>query len=150
MKPRSWFEADPRRVVTEYRAVRASYPGFRLGISDGCLAWEGEIADIPAGIQAPPLRIRVVYPAGFPVAAIQVVPLSPDLPAEHWGHSWHRWPGGQLCIVQPSRWDISYTALDVIGKASDWYYNYLAVQHGLAETMPDVGRVVLRSKEGQA
>jgi hypothetical protein len=147
MKPRTWFEADPTRVVTEYRAIQAVYPSFELGIFDDCLVWEGEIADFPAHIEAPPLRILLTYPAGFPVAAIRVTPLSPDLRVEHWGHSWHRWPSGQLCIVEPKRWDIAYTALDVIEKAADWYYNYLAVQHGLAEAMPDVGRVPLRFEE---
>ena len=131
--------------MNEYRAVKAAYPDFVLQLVDGCLAWEGEVADIPAGIQAPPLRIRMVYPAGFPVAAIQVIPLSPELPPEHWGHAWHRWQDGRLCIVEPARWDVSYTACDVIEKAADWYYNYLAVQHGLAKAMPEVGRVALSS-----
>jgi len=132
-----------------FHLTKTAYPGFVLRLVDGRLAWEDEVADIPAGIEAPPLHIRVIYPAGFPVAAIRVIPLSPELPPEHWGHAWHRWGDGRLCIVKPARWDIAYTARDVIEKAADWYYNYLAVQHGLAEAMPEVGRVVLLSERGR-
>ncbi len=143
MKPRAWFEADRRRIVNEYRLVRDAYPIFSLRLVDGRLVWEGETSDIPLGIEAEPLRFRVEYPSGFPVAAIRVRPLSPELPPEEWGHKWHRWEDGRICIVHPDRWDISYTARDVIEKVVDWYFNYLAFKHGLITEMPDVGRAVL-------
>ena len=143
MKLGSWYEGDRRRLVDEYRLVCASYPTYELQLAEGRLAWEGETSDIPPGLEAPPLRFRVEYPTGFPVAAIRVQPLSPQLPPEEWGHKWHRWEDGRVCIVKPDRWDISYTARDVIEKVIDWYFNYLAYKHGLIDEMPDVGRAVL-------
>ena len=72
-----------------------------------------------------------------------MTPISPKLPPEEWGHKWHRWADGRVCIVHPDRWDISYTARDVIDKVADWYFNYLAYKNGLIGEMPDVGRAVL-------
>jgi hypothetical protein len=143
MKPRAWFQADRKRVVDEYRLVQDSYPAFTLTMVDGRLAWEGETSDIPPGVEAEPLRFRIEYPTGFPAAAIRVMPLSPELPAEEWGHKWHRWGDGRICIVHPDKWDFSYTARDTIEKVIDWYFNYLAFRHGLIGEMPDVGRAVL-------
>ena len=143
MKPSSWFEGDRARLVRECRLVREAHPDFELRLEEGRLFWEGESADIPPGLEAPPLHFRVEYPTGFPVAAIRVVPISPELPAEEWGHEWHRWEDGRVCIVRPDQWDISYTAIDVIEKVVDWYFNYLAFKHGLVSNMPDVGRAVL-------
>jgi len=147
MKPRTWFEADRRRLVSEFRLVRGAHPTFPLRLADGQLAWECETSDIPEGVEAEPLRYRVEYPAGFPAAAIRVMPVSPALPPEDWGHEWHRWEDGRVCIVHPDRWNVSYTALDVIEKVSDWYFNYLALKHGLIEEMPDVGRAVITPEE---
>lgn len=142
-KPKSWFEADPNRVVHEYELVHDAYPGFELKFVEGLLAWEGEASDRPPSIDAPPLRFRVEYPAGFPVAALKVFPISPALPSDEWGHEWHRWKDGRVCIVKPNLWDISYTARDVIEKVFDWYFNYLAYKHGLIPKMPDAGRAKL-------
>lgn len=141
--PKSWYEADRARLVHESRLVRASYPDFELKLKDGRLVWQGSASDIPDGIEAPPLCFRVEYPTGYPVAAIRVMPLSPDLPPEEWGHEWHRWEDGRICIVKPEKWDISYTARDVIEKVTDWYFNYLAYKHGLIAQMPDAGRAVI-------
>lgn len=143
MKPRSWFEADRERLVSEYRLVRGSHPSFELSLVEGRIAWEGETSDLPPGVEAEPLRFRFEYPAGFPAAAIRVTPISPKLPPEEWGHKWHRWGDGRVCIVHPDQWDISYTARDVIDKVADWYFNYLAYKNGLIGEMPDVGRAVL-------
>jgi len=136
--------------VREYRLVRSFHPDFELKLINGCLAWEGETSVIPPPLTAPPLRFRIEYPSGFPVAAISVFPLSPDFSPEEWGHTWHRWQDGRICIVHPRMWRIMYTARDVIEKVVDWYYNYLAYKHGLITAMPDVGRAILMSelKEG--
>jgi hypothetical protein len=139
-KPKTWFESDRNRVVREYRLVNSAYPDFELKFAEGSLVWEGQTTEYPASVDAPPLRFRVEYPNGFPVAAIRVFPISPALPPEEWGHEWHRWEDGRVCIVKPNVWDISYTARDVIEKVADWYFNYLAYKNGLIPKMPDVGR----------
>jgi hypothetical protein len=143
MPPKCWFDADHARLVREYDLVRVAYPAFQLRMNDGLLVWEGQTVESPPSVDAPPLVFRVEYPSGFPVTAIKVFPLSPQLPAEEWGHEWHRWPDGRVCIVKPRLWDISYSARDVIAKVSDWYFNYLAYKHKLISKMPDVGRAVI-------
>jgi len=142
-KPKSWFAADRNRLVHEYRLVHSAYPDLELKFVDGLLTWEGETAERPTSVAAPPLRFRVEYPTGFPVAAIKVFPISPALPPDEWGHEWHRWEDGRVCIVKPNLWDISYTAYDVIEKVANWYFNYLAYKHGLITKMPDTGRAKL-------
>ncbi len=135
--------------MREYKLVHASYPDFELKLVDGRLAWEGETSDVPARLTAPPLHFRAEYPSGFPVAAIRVLPLSPTFSPEEWGHTWHRWKDGRICIVKPSQWDVAYTACDVIEKVLDWYYNYLAYKHGLIIGMPNVGRALLTAESEQ-
>lgn len=142
-KPKTWFDADPGRLVHEYDLVRAAHPGFELKLADQLLSWEGQTADMPALIEAAPLRFTVEYPNGFPIAAIKVRPISPIIPSEDWGHEWHRWKDGRICIVHPRLWDIAYTAAHVIEKVADWYFNYLAYKNGLIIKMPDVGRARL-------
>lgn len=146
MKPRTWFEADHKCLIREYRAMQAAYPSFRLRFEGGHICWEGGVADIPMGVTAAPLRVRVVYPSGFPIVAIQVFPISPDLPPEHWGHTWHRWLDGKICFMRPDQWDPDYTARDVTDKVTDWYYNYLAFLHHLIPAMPDQGRADLANR----
>lgn len=145
-KPKTWFEADPARLVREYDLVRAAFPEFELSRSEGIITWNGQTGELPAGVDAVPLKFTVEYPSGFPIAAIKVRPISPELPAVEWGHEWHRWSDGRVCIVKPRLWDISYTAADVIEKVADWYFNYLAYKHGLITKMPDAGRASLTNE----
>lgn len=147
--PALWFEADRRRLVAEVEGVRKDFPDFKLLLKDGLLTWEGETADIPPGIQFVPMRMRLIYPAGFPAAPIRVFPLQSEIPAEAWGHKWHRWEDGAVCIGHPEDWDMSYTASDVIGKVGDWYFNFVALLYELISEMPDVGRAVIETNSGK-
>ena len=125
--------------------MHSAYPDFEMKIVNGLLVWEGQTTARPPSVEAPPLRFRVEYPTGFPVAAIKVFPISPDLPSDEWGHQWHRWEDGRVCIVKPNLWDISYTARDVIEKVADWYFNYLAYKNGLISQMPERGRAGMQT-----
>lgn len=145
-----WFDVDKARLVLECLRMRQAYPGFLPKIVDNQLAWEGEIRETLPGIDAPPFRVRLLYPPAYPIRPPRIMPLSPELPEEHWGHRWHRWREGAICIVEPSRWEPSYTAADALGKAADWYYNYLAYVNGLVKEMPDVGRVKIAESAGES
>lgn len=145
IKSRFWFQAARARLVAEVEEVRANYPHLTLAYEKGHLTWTGELRAFPLGVEAEPLQVRLVYSSGFPVTEIKVFPLSPVLPAEMWGHGWHRYPSGALCLCDPEKWQPSYTAHEVIEKAADWYFNWLALQAGLIQKMPDVGRAVLCS-----
>ncbi len=140
-----WFEVDRPRVVLEHTRMCQAFPGFVLGLDDGRLAWEGEIDECPPGVEATPLRVRLVYPPAYPIRPPRIMPLGPALPEEHWGHEWHRHHDGGICIVEPARWEPAFTAVEALVKASDWYFNYLAHTHGLIAAMPDVGRAILAS-----
>ena len=149
-RPQSWFEADHVRLVQEVRAVQTEYPNFTLSLSDGLLVWEGQVTtpwpDGEGQNHPFPLRIRLIYPNGFPAAAIKVIPLSPDLSLHLWGHKWHRWDDGSLCLGHPNLWDISYTARDVIEKATEWWFNFLAFLFDHVDKMPDVGLAVMKAR----
>lgn len=153
--PRSWFEADHRRLVEEVRAVRREFENFELELVDGQLQWEGEVfAPWPQEVaegkdgQPFPLRLKLIYPSGFPVAPIKVLPLSPHLPTRLWGHEWHRWSDGSLCLGRPELWDITYSARDVLEKSAEWWFNFLSYLFDHVEEMPDVGRAVFAARNG--
>ncbi|MEW6663005.1 MAG: hypothetical protein ACOY9Y_01150 [Bacillota bacterium] len=134
-----WYEIDKPRVVWEYEKIRSKYPSFKLNKYEQKLAWEGEVNVIPAGLQEPPLQIRVICPEGYPVRPPDVFPISPEIPKEMWGHKWHRWEVGKLCFVNPSDWCVGYNIAEVIEKIEMWYFNFLAFKNGLIDKMPDVG-----------
>lgn len=135
-----WFDIDHARLVLEYRSVQEAFPGFVLRRCDEKLAWEGSLVVRLPGIETPPLQVRLLYPAAYPVRPPRIMPVNSDIPDERWGHEWHRWRDGAICIVEPAQWEIGDTAADALTKASYWYFNYLAVDHGLLPAMPDVGR----------
>lgn len=148
--PLFWFEADHARLVNEVRAMQ-EFPDFTLSLSSQKqLIWEGEaFAPWPneVGYGDPvPLRVRLTYPLAFPIAPINVMPLSPELPTRYWGHEWHRWSDGSLCLGHPDQWDISYSARDVVEKVSEWWFNFLAYLFAHIDEMPDVGRAVLAAR----
>jgi hypothetical protein len=138
-----WFELDHARVVREHESMRAAFPAFVFTMHEGELAWEGDLDDVPAGTNAPALHVRVVCPSAFPIRSPRVVPLSPELPDNAWGHEWHRWREGPICIVRPSQWEPTYTVAQAVEKAATWYFNYVALTHGLIDAMPDVGRATI-------
>lgn len=135
----NWYEFDKNRVVLEYLKMQSKYPKFILCKYEGKLAWEGEVNLIPEGIEAMPLKVRLIYTDGFPITAPKVYPLEPELPKEMWGHKWHRWEEGYLCYVQPKLWNMRYAAVDIVGKIEVWYFNFLAFSFKLIDKMPDEG-----------
>lgn len=136
----TWFEFDKARLVLECARVKRKYPDFTLKRDGQELYWEGWITVLLRGVQAEPLHLKVTYPEGFPAVLPSVESLSPKLDPKEVGHSWHRWPDGSICFVRPPDWNISSTADEVITKAADWYFNYVAVKRGLVSKMPDFGR----------
>lgn len=81
----NWYEFDKNRVVLEYQKMQSKYPNFIICKYEGKLAWEGEVNLIPEGIEAVPLKVRLIYPDGFPIIPPKVYPLEPELPKEMWG-----------------------------------------------------------------
>ena len=138
-----WYEMFPQRLVLEVIRVQSFDSSFRLRRWLGTLCWEGRVVEIPDGVEAPPLHFLIVYPDAFPAIAPEVEIVSPDLDPAEWGHDWHRWRNGDVCYVQPSKWQISTTADEIIKKVGDWYFNYVAKKQGLIEKMPDLGRAAL-------
>lgn len=144
MREVPWFEADHARLVLEYVLMGHAHPEFSLRWLDMRPVWEGELREQIPGFETLPLQVRLRYPPGYPIRPVMVVPLAPELPPDRLGHAWHRFDGGNLCIGDPTRWEPTFTAVDVVAKVSDWYFNYLACDLGLIDAMPDVGRAVLR------
>jgi hypothetical protein len=141
----TWYRACPARLVLEVRRVEQLNRGFRLRRLRDTLLWDGEVAEAAAGLAPEPLRILIAYPEAYPAARPYVMIVSPKLDAGEVGHAWHRWADGQVCFVEPKYWQMSTTAVEVIEKAADWYFNYTAVKAGLISAMPDVGRAKISS-----
>ena len=144
----NWYEFDKNRVVLEYQKMQSKYPNFIICKYEGKLAWEGEVNLIPEGIEAVPLKVRLIYPDGFPIIPPKVYPLEPELPKEMWGHKWHRWEDGNLCYLQPKLWNVRYTTVDVVEKIEIWYFNFLAFLFKLIDKMPDEGMADVPKKGG--
>lgn len=139
----TWYGAFPARLILEVERVRQLDRPFALRRHGSFLYWYGAIQDIPAGVTADPLTVRIWYLEAFPAVAPWVYIVSPELDVFEVGHDWHRWYDGAICVVQPRYWQMS-TAAEVIQKTADWYYNYTAKKAGLISGMPDIGRVEIK------
>lgn len=144
----NWYEFDKKRVVLEYQKMQRKYPKFTLCKYEGKLAWEGEVDLIPESVNGIPLKVRLIYPDGFPIRPPKVYPIEPDLPKELWGHKWHRWEDGNICYVSPTLWDMRFTAVEVVEKIEIWYFNFWAFISGLIDKMPDKGIADVSTKGG--
>jgi hypothetical protein len=140
----TWFELDKARLVLEYLRVKGAYPSFTLRRDGELLCWEGELRISVAETEAEAFHIKVTYPDAFPAVLPHLEAVSPEIDPSEVGHAWHRWSySGDICFLRPINWNISFTADEIIAKAADWYFNYVAVKRGLAAAMPDVGRVAI-------
>jgi hypothetical protein len=141
----TWYEFDHKRLVLEHLRVLARYPQFVLHCEpNGLLYWAGEINLSVPGLVPPPLRLRVDYPESFPAEYPKVYVTSPSIPENEYGHEWHRWGVDEtICYIRPNKWQIGTTADQIISKAEDWYFNYVALKHSLIDKMPDEGRAKL-------
>lgn len=157
-RPRiSWVDAEAARLAQEREAMATHCPG---------MAWRGELewprgrrgvgwvglapgwgADRPrpdgveqllAGRQ---LRLRVIYPEGFPMVPPDLYPLDPDVPLDRRTQNrWHVNGDGSLCTVQAADdWQPEYTAADLVRKASCWFVEYLLVDGGDLDAMTQRG-----------
>jgi hypothetical protein len=147
MRGLTWYDAFPARLVLEFRRVQALNRGFRLGLG-GLLFWEGSVADADPSLAPEPLHVRIVYPEAYPATRPYVFIISPKIDPGEVGHAWHRWADGDICIVKPTRWQMSTTAAEVIEKVADWYFNYTARKAGLISQMPDIGRAAIQVPPG--
>ena len=135
----TWYDAFPSRLVLEVERVNQLQRHFILRRNGSFLYWCGVIDDIPNGVTADPLVVRIWYPEAFPAVGPSVYIVSPELGDSELGHDWHRWYDGRVCVVEPRYWQMS-TVAEVIEKTGDWYCNYTAKKAGLISCMPDVGR----------
>lgn len=143
-----WYEADKKRLVLEYEKVKSKYPQFKLGIYEGCLAWEGEIHFDSEDKDFIPLKVRIIYDDSYPISPPKVFPIEPKIPDNLWGHEWHRWEEGNICYVNPKNWSINYYTVDVISKVQTWYINFLLYAFKKIDKMPDVGIATISDKGG--
>jgi ubiquitin-protein ligase len=139
----TWYEMDKQRLVIEYGRVKNQYPDFRLLKRGDQLVWQGFVRIVVGGVAAEPLEIRIVYPEAFPAEPPTVEVLNPQLDPADFGHKWHRFAKGNVCYVRPREWNIATSADEIVGKTTDWYYNYVAVKLGLVDRMPDAGRAAI-------
>ncbi len=134
-----WYEVDKKRLVIEYERVKRKYPQFNLLYFENGLAWEGTIYLDSDDNEYVPLKIRIIYDVTYPVKAPKVFPIEPEIPEELWGHEWHKWKEGNICYINPKKWNINYYTVDIIEKIEMWYRNFLLLLFGKIKEMPDIG-----------
>jgi hypothetical protein len=142
----SWLNAEPAVAAREREDMAAIAPGLRWleGPSGG---WEGELPVWPFERPRPStlkefmgsrvLEVRIEYPQSYPMAEPLFVPCNPTPPlaVRSWAR-WHVLPNGGLCLLQDAvTWDGTYTAADLVPKASGWFLEYLLMEQGLIEEM---------------
>jgi hypothetical protein len=107
-------------------------------------AWAAERAS-PLGLDTllagRRLRLRVLYPEGFPMVPPDLYPLDPDVPIERrTEHRWHVSGDGALCLLQAVQdWQPNATAADLVCKAAGWFIEYLLVEGGHVDAMTERG-----------
>jgi hypothetical protein len=152
----SWLDAEPVRHTVECDAMAACpdmrwrdeicWPNGRTGAGWEGLApaWGGERPQ-PPGIDqlldGRRLRLRVIYPEGFPMVPPDLYPVEPSVPMERRTlHRWHLNGDGSLCLMQSAEdWRPTNTAVDLVLKASGWFIEYLLVENSDLEHMTDRG-----------
>lgn len=157
-RPRiSWVRAEAARVKAEREAMAdhcpdmqwhdaLEWPRGRIGSGWEGLAptWGGQRPQ-PAGVDelldGRRLRLRVLYPEGFPMVPPDLYPLDPDVPIGHRTQNrWHVNGDGSLCTVQGAEdWQPEHTAADLVRKASCWYIEYLLVDGDDLDAMTERG-----------
>lgn len=156
-RPRtSWLEAEPARAAVE-RAAMAVCPDMRwmdeLDWPDGRTGagWEGLALAWGGDRQRPPgvdrlldnrrLRLRAIYPEGFPMVPPGLFPIDPSVPMERRTlHRWHMNGDGSICLMQAAEdWQATDTAAELVLKASGWFIEYLLVENGDLAHMTERG-----------
>jgi hypothetical protein len=141
-----WLDAEPAAAARERERMAEVAPELRWleGPSGG---WEGNLPvwpfkrDRPEGlddfVEGRALEVRIEYPQSYPMAEPLFVPCDPKPPlaVRSWS-TWHVLPNGGLCLLQDAAaWDGTYTAADLVPKASGWFLEYLLVEKGVIEKM---------------
>ncbi len=148
----SWLEAEPSAAARERERMAEVAPGltWREGPSGG---WEGTAPVWPFERERPAelddftegraLHLRIEYPQSYPMVEPLFVPIEPEPPLvfRSWSQ-WHVLPNGGLCLLQEAAsWNGSYSAADLVPKASGWFLEYLLVLKGLTAGMTVSGIV---------
>ncbi len=107
-----WYVRDPGRLVWEYREVTQHYPGSVLVRQGDLLGWRTTLR-----VEGNDYVVHATYPAAFPHQRIDVVPVDPA-----WRDKDHQTADGRMCLLSyvPNRWDPSYSAAFMLGRAKGW------------------------------
>ncbi len=142
----SWLEAEPCAAAREREHMAEVAPGLSWQEGPGG-GWEGAAPVWPFQRERPAkldeftegreLQLKIEYPQSYPMAEPLFVPVKPAPPLvlRSWSQ-WHVLPNGGLCLLQEAvTWNGTYTAADLVPKASGWYLEFLLVEKGLIEGM---------------
>jgi hypothetical protein len=151
----SWLEAEPGRVSWERQEMARLAPAMEWREVDGehfpnggfeglAPEWPFE-RKCPAGLKkltgGAALRLRVVYGQGFPALPPLLFPLDPvPEPGVRMSEKVHVNGDGSICLIlHPSDWRCGESAAALVEKASGWFIEFLAIEHGLIEVMSPAG-----------
>ncbi len=143
MTGRSWWEADPARLLTERTELQARHPGFEVRLDETRLVcFEGRLIVIGVGTAGMCLPVSIRLPDTYPARAPKVLDAEGWIPESRRGsHQWHVNHDGTVCFADPSEWSPQFTVADLVDTVTDWMVNTIALEVGLIDEMPKTGRV---------
>ncbi len=115
------------RLALEVEAMRSTFDNtFRLVVPErGLLYWDGTVEVNLATLARPEHRLKITYPADYPIQPAEAYVLKPRIYSEK-----HQYEDGQLCLFNPKDgehygWNPGEsTAVTVASWAIQWLYAY--------------------------
>lgn len=144
MTGRSWWEADPARLLAEVAELDARYADDFVVRLDQArnVCFEGRIIVVGMDTAGMLLPVSIRCSDAYPASAPQVLDSEARIPAFRRGsHHWHVNHDGTVCFADPRRWSPQFTIADLVDTVTDWMVNTIALEVGLIEEMPKAGRV---------
>ena len=143
MTARSWWEADPARLLAELAELDARHADFVVQLDeDGNVCFKGRLIVVATDTAGMLLTVSIRCPDTYPASAPQVLDADGRIPTFRRGsHHWHVNHDGTVCFANPERWSPQFTVADLVDTVTDWMVNTIALEVGLIEEMPKTGRV---------
>jgi hypothetical protein len=134
-----WFDVDPRRLNEELDALEQEDPAMTASVVNSFFIVERKLAVTFAGEKFT-TRSMIICPDTFPAQAPSAyLPDMKFLPERIGTHRWHINHDGSVCFGDPSLWTVQMRLVEVFDKVADWLTNYLALDAGVIDEMPESG-----------
>jgi len=146
-----WFDVDPCRLNSELDALEGRDPALAASVVRDLVVIEMKLVTVSVTGETVTTRLKLVCPDAFPAKSPSAYLPDITFPPERIGtHRWHINHGGSVCFGDPSMWTAQMTLVEVLDKVADWLTNYLALDAGVIDEMPESGRCIPTDESARA